>query len=50
MDVKGRILGGAGVVDTLDLDQAGLGVVDVARALVGQVTSPMANKSAMHPS
>lgn len=36
-----NILGGVGVVNTLDLDQAGGRASGVARALVAQVTSPI---------
>lgn len=35
-----NILGGVGVVNTLDLDQAGLGTVGVTATLVAQVASP----------
>lgn len=35
------ILGSVGVVNTLDLDQAGLGVRRVAVTLVGKVTTPV---------
>lgn len=35
------ILGSAGVVNTLDLDQTGLGVRRVAVTLVGKVTTPV---------
>lgn len=34
------VLGGLDVVDTLDLDEAGLGMCSVLATLVGQVTSP----------
>lgn len=37
----GDLLGGSGVVNTLDLDQAGLGASGVAGALVGKVATPM---------
>lgn len=37
----GDILGSVGVVNTLDLDQAGLGVRRVAVTLVGKVTTPV---------
>lgn len=36
-DVRGSV----GVVDTLDLDQAGAGVGDMSATLVGQVATPM---------
>lgn len=43
------LLGAVGVLNTLDLDQAGARVGNMARALVAQVTSPNANASAKHP-
>lgn len=44
--VAGDLLGGRGVINTLDLDQAGAGGSDMTRALVAQVTSPNSNPSA----
>lgn len=42
VDARQRdILGSVGVVNTLDLDQAGLGVRRVAVTLVGKVTTPV---------
>lgn len=42
MDARlGDILGSVGVVNTLDLDQAGLGVRRVAVTLVRKVTTPV---------
>jgi hypothetical protein len=42
----GDLLGSRGVINTLDLDQAGARAGDMARALVAQVTSPISNPSA----
>ena len=39
------VLGGVGVVNTLDLDQAGSRAGGVTRALVAQVTSPKPSSS-----
>jgi len=38
---KWHVLGGSGVIDTLDLDQTRLGVGVAAATLVAQVATPM---------
>lgn len=46
---KSNIPSGAGVIDSLNLDQTGAGLGGVTRALVAQVASPITMWSANNP-